>query len=76
MTQAQRSVVVRAAIEMLGVALADMRRARPTPRLLKAMAEALVGDHLSEPALSPARIAACLGAPAPRFTAPSPRTAA
>jgi len=42
MTQAQGSVVSRAAIEMLGLALADVRRARLTPRLLKAMAEALI----------------------------------
>ncbi|MBA4013887.1 MAG: hypothetical protein C0481_18660 [Phenylobacterium sp.] len=61
MTQAQGSVVLRAAIDMLGLALADVRRARLTPRLLKAMAEALVNDHLSEPALSPAWIAARLG---------------
>ena len=42
MTQAQGSVVSRAAIEMLGLALADVRRARLTPRLLKVMAEALI----------------------------------
>ena len=57
MTQAQGSAVVRAAIEMLGLALADVRRARLAPRMLKAMAEALVDDHLGEPALSPAWIA-------------------
>ena len=57
MTQAQGSVVLRAAIEMLGVALADVRRARPAPPMLKAMAESLVDDHLHESALSPAWIA-------------------
>ena len=57
MTQAQGSVVLRAAIEMLGLALADVRRTRPAPRTLKAMAEALVDDHLGEPGLSPAWIA-------------------
>jgi len=57
MTQAQGSVVLRAAIEMLGLALTDVRRARVAPRMLKAMAEALVDDHLDEPALSPAWIA-------------------
>ena len=60
MTQAQGSLVLRAAIEMLGMALTDVRRARLAPRALKAMAEALVDDHLSEPALSPAWIAARL----------------
>lgn len=57
MTQAQGSVVLRGAIEMLGLALTDVRRARVAPRTLKAMAEALVDDHLDEPALSPAWIA-------------------
>ena len=61
MTQAQGSVVLRAAIEMLGLALTDLRRTRVAPRALKAMAEALVDDHLGEPALSPAWIAARLG---------------
>lgn len=60
MTQAQGSLVLRAAIEMLGMALTDVRRARLAPRALKALAEALVDDHLSEPALSPAWIAARL----------------
>lgn len=57
MTQAQGSVVLRAAIEMLGLALTDVRRTRVAPRMLKAMAEALVDDHLDAPALSPAWIA-------------------
>lgn len=57
MSQAQGSVVLRAAIEMLGLALTDVRRTRVAPRILKAMAEALVDDHLHEPALSPAWIA-------------------
>ncbi|WGU38769.1 helix-turn-helix domain-containing protein [Phenylobacterium sp. NIBR 498073] len=57
MTQAQGSVVLRAAIEMLGLALTDVRRTRTAPRALKAMAEALVDDHLDDPALSPAWIA-------------------
>ncbi len=57
MTQAQGSVVLRAAIEMLGLALTDVRRSRPAPRTLKAMGEALIDDHLAEPTLTPAWIA-------------------
>ena len=57
MSQVQGSVVLRAAIEMLGLALTDVRRARLAPRMLKATAETLVDDNLSQPGLSPAWIA-------------------
>ena len=45
MTQVQGSVVWRAVIDMLALALTDTRRARNAPRMLKAGAEALIADR-------------------------------
>lgn len=61
MTPAQGSVVFRGAMDMLGLALADTSRARGEEVPLKAGAEAVIDDHLMEPALNPAWIAARLG---------------
>ena len=60
MTQVQGSVVLRAVIDMLALALTDARRTRNAPRMLKASAEALIADHISDRALSPGWIAARL----------------
>lgn len=61
MTTAQGSVVLRGAIDMLGSALTDTRRARGEEASLKAGAEAIVDDLLASAALSPALIAGRLG---------------
>lgn len=57
MTPAQGSAVLRAIADMLGLALSDTKRARGEDMTLKASAEAVIDDHLSDPALSPSWIA-------------------
>ena len=61
MTPAQGSAVLHSAIDMLGLALTDVKRAQDTAATVKAHAEALIDDHIADATLSPSWVADRLG---------------